>query len=123
MAFTGENVEADARLVLNDSDLSNQRYKSTEHMLPWINEFVRMIWNKAPASRFAATGELNTYAALTAITGATPFTDDKWRDALVDGVCVRAFEGEGKDDSDLDRAKHHATRFTAATGIPLIVRV
>jgi hypothetical protein len=121
MAFTGTEIAADARRELNDEDAGNYRYDDPD-LLAHINEFIRLIWNKAPASRFDDNGDLLTFAEIAALANTVVFVHDKYQSYIMDGVMVRCFEAEGKDDQDLDRAKHHATRFTAHTGIPLIVR-
>ena len=121
MAFTGEDVETSARRVLNDTDQSNARY-SPDDFEAHINEFTRLIWNKAPASRYDDNGDLLTFAEISSISGTVVFVHDKYRDAITHGCIVRCLESEGKDDQDLDRAKYHAGRFTALTGIPLNVR-
>ena len=121
MAFVGTDIEANARRILNDEDGASERYSDAD-ILAWCQEFIRLIWNKNSASRYDAAGDLLTFANITALANTVVFIDDKWQDAIVQGVVTRCLEQEGDDTDDLTRAKAHASQFTVLTGIALVLR-
>lgn len=122
MAITGTEIETAVRGLVNDDEGGNSERYTDAQLIVWINEFTSLIWRKRADSRYDGSGGLKAYAELSVIASALVFNDEKWRQAIIDGVACRLYEMEGDDTQDLKRAAYHASRFTAETGIPLTTR-
>jgi len=120
MAFTGTDVITNrARFILADTVIATYRWTDAI-LLVWLNEGSRLIAEKRPESLLTAPYTQTTYADIAAI-GNTVLLPDKYRDALVDYVCYRAFEQDSQDERDLARAKAHRDGFVRKAGLTSVM--
>ena len=119
--MTAQDIVRDrARHILDDTDSGSYRW--TDALLfDFLNDGVQCIANLRPDALL--TGNY-TRGEITEVTlgGNDIDIDDgnnRYRDALVDYVCSRAFAIEAQDRRDLARADSHARAFTFKTGLPM----
>ena len=108
--MTAQEVINRARDLTNDTDTANPRINNTS-MLYWINDGMRLIWDIRSDSRLAANGTRITFAEATDVTD-TLCLLDRFRGALSDYVCYRAFTMESGSTENIQRATFHMQSFT-----------
>jgi hypothetical protein len=84
----------------------------------FLNDGVQLI---ADTHHDALLTDVYTLGAVTDVTalGNTISISDRYRDALVDYVCTRAFLVDSQNKQDMTRASHHSRQFAFKAGIPM----
>lgn len=112
--MTAAHVITDRVRPLVDDTGSNRW--SDALLITYLNDGVRLVTDNLPESLLSNAYTRATLAEATVI-GSTLSVDERYRGALADYVCARAFLTDGQDRYDLARAALHARNFADATGI------
>lgn len=117
MATTGTQIVTDrVRYIIEDTSLSPTW--SDAVLMAFLNDGQAFIKDTKLEEQLASPNSLtSTFAELTAL-AQNIFVPDRYREALVDYVCARAFGMDGQDKRDKKRAQEHMDNFLKKAGIP-----
>lgn len=117
--MTGTDVITNrARYILTDTTSGPNERWGNDILLVWLNDGQRLVAEVKPESLLSAPYTQTTYADAATI-GATLVLPDRYREAMVDYVCARAFAQDAQDKQDLARADKHFQQFLIKANMPM----
>lgn len=115
--MTTQDCITRARYLLTDNpEIAEQRRWNDAELILFCADAVLVIWSLRLDSRLSAAGTLITFAETTAVTD-TLVIADRWRPAVVDYICFRAYQMPSGERENRTRSNEHWKSFTDHMGI------